>query len=111
MFVFLQIFNEINSRKLYSSQINVFKNFFNNFMFLFVLALTTVLQVVFVQYAGTYLKTVPLTLREHLVCIGLGSLSLVVCFLSKLVIPHYVTCQLPNGEFGLNCNDDTQVSQ
>ena len=63
VFVFLQIFNEINSRKLYSAQINVFSNFFNNFMFLFVIILTTVLQIVFVQYAGTYLKTVPLTLH------------------------------------------------
>lgn len=111
IFVFLQIFNEINSRKLYSSQINVFSNFFNNFMFLFVIILTFVLQLALVQYAGKYLKIVPLTLHEHLVCIGLGSLSLVVCFLSKLIIPHFITCQMPNGEFGINCRDFSQVYQ
>lgn len=110
-FVFLQVFNEINSRKLYSAQVNVFGNFFNNFMFLFVIILTTILQVTFVQFAGKYLKTVPLSLHEHLMCIGIASSSLVICFLSKLIIPHFITCQRPNGEFGVYCEDYIQVYQ
>lgn len=91
-FVFLQVFNEINSRKLFPTQWNVFKDFFNNMLFSLILIITVALQIVFVQYAGKYLKTVPLTPKEHLICVGLGSLSLVVCFLSKVLIPPQVTC-------------------
>ena len=37
IFVFLQLFNEINARKLKKSEINVFEGFFNNPLFLFVI--------------------------------------------------------------------------
>jgi len=43
IFVFLQVFNEINARKLKSSEFNVFKGFFNNPLFLFVLVFTVVI--------------------------------------------------------------------
>ena len=33
-FVFMQVFNEINARKLGANEYNVFKGFFNNLMFL-----------------------------------------------------------------------------
>lgn len=41
-FVFMQVFNEINSRKLKSTELNVFKNFFNNCIF-FVIIITTII--------------------------------------------------------------------
>lgn len=103
-FVFLQVFNEINSRKLFPTQLNVFKNFCNNLLFSIIIIITIALQILFVQYGHKYLKTVPLTTREHLICIGLGSLSLIVCFLSKIIIPPQVSCMTPQGNFGVNCN-------
>jgi len=33
------------------------------------------------------LKTVPLTQREHLICLGLGSLSIFAGFFFKLLVP------------------------
>ena len=39
-FVFCQVFNEINSRKLGEKEYNVFAGFFNNFLFLFVILIT-----------------------------------------------------------------------
>ena len=111
VFVFLQVFNEINSRKLSPTEYNVFRNFFNNFLFIGILILTAILQILFVQYAGKYLKTVPLTMRDHLISIALGSLSLVICFLSKIIIPPYVTCQKPNGEYGVSCNNYQRLNQ
>lgn len=41
-FVFMQIFNEINSRKLGDRDFNVFKGFFNNGLFLFIIVSTLV---------------------------------------------------------------------
>lgn len=43
-FVLLQVFNEINARKLKESEINVFKNFFNNPLFIVILILTLSIQ-------------------------------------------------------------------
>jgi hypothetical protein len=43
-FVLLQIFNEVNARKLKSNELNVFKNFFNNPLFLVILVLTLAIQ-------------------------------------------------------------------
>lgn len=74
-------------------------------LFSLIIIITVALQIVFVQYAGKYLKTVPLTAKEHLICIGLGSLSLVVCFLSKIIIPPQVTCMDSTGKVGLRCDD------
>jgi magnesium-transporting ATPase (P-type) len=41
-FVLMQIFNEINSRKLGDRDFNVFKGFFNNGLFLFIIVSTFV---------------------------------------------------------------------
>jgi Ca2+ transporting ATPase len=41
-FVMMQVFNEINSRKLGSHDFNVFKGFFNNLLFLAILVATIV---------------------------------------------------------------------
>lgn len=41
-FVFMQVFNEINSRKLGEREFNVFAGFFNNWLFQFIIILTIV---------------------------------------------------------------------
>jgi magnesium-transporting ATPase (P-type) len=41
-FVFMQLFNQINARKLGANDFNVFAGFFNNGMFLFICAITFV---------------------------------------------------------------------
>ena len=38
----MQVFNEINCRKLLNSQINVFEGFFNNGLFLFIIITTII---------------------------------------------------------------------
>jgi Ca2+ transporting ATPase len=87
VFVLLQIFNEINARKLKSSELNVFKNFFNNPLFLIILVLTVAIQMLCIEFGGQSLKTVPLTQQEHLICLGLGTLSIFAGFIFKLIIP------------------------
>jgi len=87
VFVLLQIFNEVNARKLKSTELNVFKNFFNNPLFLVILVLTVAIQMLCIEFGGQSLKTVPLTQREHLICLGLGSLSIFAGFFFKLLVP------------------------
>lgn len=41
-FVMMQVFNEINSRKLGANEYNVFKGFFNNLLFLVIMIITIV---------------------------------------------------------------------
>jgi Ca2+ transporting ATPase len=47
-FVMMQVFNEINSRKLGVHDYNVFKGFFNNWLFLIIIIFTIVVQCVLV---------------------------------------------------------------
>lgn len=47
-FVFMQVFNQINSRKLGDKEYNVFAGFFNNWMFLAITLLTFAIQVLMV---------------------------------------------------------------
>jgi Ca2+ transporting ATPase len=52
IFVCLQLFNEINCRKLRASELNVFQGFFTNWVFLTILAFTFIVQIALVQYGG-----------------------------------------------------------
>ena len=86
-FVFLQVFNEINSRKLGDRDYNVFKGFFNNLLFILILIGTVIVQCILVQYGGVSVRTTPLSLNEHLLCIGIGMFGLVTGVLVKLLLP------------------------
>lgn len=86
-FVLMQVFNEINARKLKSNEINVFNNFFNNPLFLLILVATVVIQICCVEFGGHSLRTVPLTQHEHLICLGLGSLPIFLAPIFKLLVP------------------------
>lgn len=87
VFVLLQVFNEINARKLKSSELNIFENFFNNSLFIIILISTLVIQMLCVEFGGQSIKTVPLSLNMHLLCLGLGSLSIWAGFIFKLLLP------------------------
>lgn len=52
VFVFLQIFNLINARKIAEGELNVFTGFFNNKMFIIVMILTILIQILLVEVGG-----------------------------------------------------------
>ena len=81
-FVMMQVFNEINCRKLKSSELNVFKGFFNNSIFLGIIFFTIVVQVGIVTFGGELMKVQPLGLKMHAFCVivGLGGLVFGVFF-------------------------------
>jgi len=56
-------------------------------MFLFIAALTFVIQVGMVNFGGRAVRVVPLTMSENLVCLGIGSFSLIWSIIVKLILP------------------------
>ena len=83
IFVFLQVFNSINSKKLRRSEANVFEGFFNNYLYLLIQGIIIVSQLVMVTYGGRALRTHPLSIEQHLGCIAIASLCLPFGYLIK----------------------------
>jgi Ca2+ transporting ATPase len=88
VFVLLQVFNEINARKLKSDEYNVFEDFFNNKLFLIIVVCTIIIQLTMVKYGGQSLQTVELSFKENLLCLLLGSTSLLSCLAFKVLLPE-----------------------
>lgn len=79
-FVFMQIFNEFNARRIHGEQ-NVFSGMHRNLFFLVIMVVQILFQIVWVETPGLnteVFKVVGLTLDEWLWCIFLGSLELIV---------------------------------
>ena len=96
----LQVFNEINARKLKSDEYNVFESFFNNKLFLIIVVSTIIIQLTMVKYGGKSLKTVELSFKENLLCLVLGSTSLLTGLLLKVILPHHLIISMYGVEIG-----------
>ncbi|RKP25553.1 hypothetical protein SYNPS1DRAFT_15497 [Syncephalis pseudoplumigaleata] len=90
-FVWLQIFNELNSRRLDSS-INVFKHLQNNRIFIGISVLIVACQVIIVQVGGLAFKTTPLNGVQWATCIVIGLFSLPVGALVRLIPDQWFRC-------------------
>ncbi|KAL6063492.1 plasma membrane calcium [Balamuthia mandrillaris] len=84
LFVLCQIFNEINSRRIYD-EINVFSRIHANPVFLFILAFTCVMQYMIVAYGGEFASTTPLSKEQWLQCILIAAGSLPFGVLLRLI--------------------------
>jgi magnesium-transporting ATPase (P-type) len=85
IFVFLQVFNSINARKLSKNELNIFENIFDNYLYFVVQFIIVAGQIIMVQFGGRALRTQPLTVNQHLACVAIASLSLVIGFIIKLL--------------------------
>ncbi len=56
----MQVFNEINCRKLKNEDKNVFEGFFDNNLFIFIIVLTIIIQYLFVQFGKGFIRCSPL---------------------------------------------------
>ncbi|CDW82450.1 calcium-translocating p-type pmca-type family protein [Stylonychia lemnae] len=100
-FVMLQLFNQINARKIEPQEMNVFKGIFQNYYFLVLWAISFIFQILLVQFGGQVFKTCPLNIQEHLICIAIGTTSLLFgmnfnltllgLFVKKFVPLHWFT--------------------
>ncbi|XP_062404017.1 plasma membrane calcium-transporting ATPase 4 [Sardina pilchardus] len=70
-FVMMQLFNEINARKIHGER-NVFEGIFNNMIFCSIVFGTFVIQIVIVQFGGKPFSCVGLSMEQWLWCVFLG---------------------------------------
>lgn len=82
-FVWFQIFNEINSRKV-MGEVNVFENIFQNGIFAGVFVFTCFMQALMVEVFGPFAKTAPLPYNMWLECIAIGATALPWGFVVRL---------------------------
>ncbi|CAL0303230.1 unnamed protein product [Lupinus luteus] len=82
-FVLCQVFNEFNSRKL--EKMNVFKGIHHNKLFLSIIGITTVLQVVMVEFLKKFADTERLNWGQWGACIVIAAMSWPISWIVKLI--------------------------
>ena len=76
VFVFLQVFNSINARKLRSDEVNVFKGIMNNAYYICVQMFIIIGQIAIVTFGGRAVRVKRLSIVQHCQCIIIASMSL-----------------------------------
>lgn len=84
-FVFMQLFNQINARKLGEKEYNVFAQFFNNWMFILILIATFAIQMLIVEFGGRYMRAYPLSMKDNGICAAIASFTLVWGLILKCI--------------------------
>jgi len=86
IFVLMQLFNELNCRKI-NNERNVFIGSLANPWFVSIMAATSILQILAVEFGGEFFGTVGLHIREWAICMVFGVFELVLYPLITLVPP------------------------
>ncbi|KAF0714036.1 hypothetical protein As57867_004078, partial [Aphanomyces stellatus] len=97
VFVFLQLFNEINARRIHD-ELNVFEGIFENHLFVGISVVQVVLQAAIVQFGSLVFGCVALSWSQWLACIAIGALSLPVglllrCLQARHLPASWTLCQ------------------
>ncbi|KAG0500185.1 hypothetical protein HPP92_000257 [Vanilla planifolia] len=82
-FVFCQIFNEFNARKL--DEMNVFKGVTKNYLFMGIVGITIFLQVLIIELLGKFTSTVKLSWKLWLTSVAIAFLSWPLAAAGKLI--------------------------
>ncbi|KAI8098698.1 PMCA-type calcium-translocating P-type ATPase [Halteromyces radiatus] len=86
-FVFCQIFNELNCRRI-DNGLNILKGVIKNRFFMVIFTISVLGQVAIVEYGGTAFQTCPLNGSQWMICILLGFLSIPIGSMIRLVPEH-----------------------
>ncbi|KAK4755488.1 hypothetical protein SAY87_009245 [Trapa incisa] len=92
-FVFCQVFNEFNARKL--EEKNVFVGLHKNKLFLGIIGITIVLQIVMIEFLKRFANTVRLDWAQWAACIGIASLTWPLGWLIKCIPVSLLQSLLP----------------
>ena len=88
IFVYMQVFNSINARKLQKDELNVFTGIMGNWLYILIQSII---------FGGRDVRTHPLSLKQHADCLIISSMTLVWGFFVKL-LPIDVTEESTEGE-------------
>ncbi|KAF7723237.1 hypothetical protein EC973_002175 [Apophysomyces ossiformis] len=91
VFVFMQVFNELNCRRI-DDNLNILRGITRDSLFLIIQSVVVVTQVLIIQYGGLAFKTVPLTPAQWACTIGIGSLSIPAGIIIRLLpnrLPYF----------------------
>lgn len=77
VFVFCQLFNELNCRKVESND-SVFAGIFSNKIFVGIMVFSVLTQVFLIQYGGSFVHTCALNSNQWLFCVVAGACSIPV---------------------------------
>jgi len=83
-FVWCQIFNEVNSRKI-NDEPNILENFFANGIFSGILAITALCQVLIVEFGGHAFHTHPLDVGQWFICVFIGFMSIPLGVILRMI--------------------------
>ena len=97
IFVFMQVFNSINARKLQKDELNVFTGIMGNWLYILIQSIIIVGQMILVTFGGRAVRTHPLSIKQHSYCLGISAMTLVWGFIVKL-LPIDVTEESTEGE-------------
>ncbi|KAL9020694.1 MAG: hypothetical protein Q9185_002142 [Variospora sp. 1 TL-2023] len=95
-FVWMQIFNQYNNRRL-DNKLNIFEGVHRNYFFIGIQFIIVAGQVVIVFVGGTAFSTTPLTGSQWAYCLILGLISIPVAMLLRLIPDKYVGKIIPQG--------------
>ena len=88
----MQVFNQINARKLKKTEINVFGGIFANWLFLFVTFITFGVQMMMVEVGGKITKTYPFGVNDNMICMGIGAGELIWGLIIKFLPLGWFQC-------------------
>ncbi|KAJ3704608.1 hypothetical protein LUZ61_008313 [Rhynchospora tenuis] len=92
-FVLCQIFNEFNARK--PEEKNVFEGFTSNHLFMGIIGITTLLQILIIEFLGKFTSTVRLSWNLWLISIAIAFISWPLAFVGKFIpVP-----EIPLGDY------------
>jgi Ca2+ transporting ATPase len=89
-FVMMQLFNEINARKLHD-ELNVFEGIFSSWIFMFIIFLTLGIQIILIQFAGVAFEVRALNGFQWGICIAFGAGMLPWGLIMHLIPPCHRT--------------------
>ena len=93
-FVFMQIGNMINSRKI--SECNAFEDFFARRLFLVVLVAALSIQMLLVSFGGRLMRTYPLPISESAICLAIASSTMIWGMVIKAIPATWFKCLVRN---------------
>lgn len=108
-FVFMQIFNELNARKIGEKEFNPFVRLFNNWLFLFIVAGQVGMQFVFIEIIPVFAQCASLDSAQWMMCVLLGSTVLIVAPVLK-VTPDRFKEMIPKLVDEENQSEDDKVT-